>query len=520
MRVQRIIPFSTPLLLWLALPGEGEIWWLLFISLVPLLFALPQLRFRETVLVGLFCGMAHHGAQLYWLAPVLARYGGLSLWLAVLVLLLLVFYMALYFVAKVLFCRQVLKNCSPLLALFVLPAFWVGLDWVRSFLFSGFPWLDLGYGFFKEPVLIQSAALFGHSFLTFLLVAVNTLFVVLFCHRKKPGTLVVPVLVTAIIVVLVAGYSVQHLKELEGQMVVSGRETMRIGIVQGNVDQSRKWAPEMQWRTIAGYLEQTKIVLDKDKVALVVWPETAMPFYPTSYPRMTALFSRIKMMDVPILTGTPWYEIVDLTKRDIAYYNSAQLLLPDASYGGSYYKSHLVPYGEYIPLKRVLSFLSPLVETAGAFSPGTIEKPISYGAAQAGVLICFEAIFPDLARKWVKNGANVLINLTNDAWYGKTAAPYHSMAMSVLRAVETGRWMVRSANTGISGFIEPTGRVAASSEIFTTWEKGREVQFFSDETFFVACGYLFAPGCFFLVVVLFVINRKFWKHSGRNRLRI
>ncbi len=520
MRVQRIILFFTPVLLWLALPGEGEIWWLLFISLVPLLFSLPQLRFRETVLVGLVCGMAHHGIQLYWLAPVLARYGGLPLWLAVLVLSLLVFYMALYFVAKVLLCRQVLKNCSPLLALFAIPAFWVGLDWVRSFLFSGFPWLDLGYGFFKEPLLIQSAALFGHSFLTFLLVAVNTLFVVLLRHYKKPGTLLAPVLVSTGIIVLLAVYSIRHLEELEGQMAASGRDTMRIGIVQGNVDQSCKWAPKMQWRTIAGYLEQTKMVLDKDQVALVVWPETAMPFYPTNYPQMTALFSRIKMMGVPILTGTPWYEIVDLTKRNISYYNSAQLLLPDATYGGSYYKSHLVPYGEYIPLKRILSFLSPVVETAGDFSPGVIENPISYGAAKVGVLICFEAIFPDLARKWTENGANVLINLTNDAWYGKTAAPYHSMAMSVLRAVETGRWMVRSANTGVSGFIEPTGRVVASSEIFTTWEKGREVQFFTDKTFFVAGGYLFAPCCFFLAVLLFVMNRKFWKRSGRNRLRI
>ena len=162
---------------------------------------------------------------------------------------------------------------------------------------------------------------------------------------------------------------------------------------------------------------------------------------------------------------------------------------------GNIIKSHLVPFGEYVPLKRFLPFLAPLVEAVGDFSRGTIDQPLVWQEVRAGVLICFESVFPELTRSWVMAGANMLVNLTNDAWYGKSSAPQHSLAMAVFRAVETRRSLVRSANTGISAFIAPTGTIDRQSELFVPWAATSPVVLCSELTFWARYGYWFAPVC-------------------------
>ena len=210
---------------------------------------------------------------------------------------------------------------------------------------------------------------------------------------------------------------------------------------------------------------------------------------------MQPLRKQVAVNDFALLTGAPWYEIVDKKSRRVKFFNSALLLQPDGYYGGKYYKTHLVPFGEYIPLKRFLPFLAPLVEAVGDFSPGKIEQPLVWQSARAGILICFESVFPEMSRKWVLSGANVLVNLTNDAWYGKSSAPHHSLAMSVFRAVETRRSLVRSANTGISAFVNPVGIITERSELFEPWAAAAEVYLTEEVTVWVRFGYLFGPIC-------------------------
>ncbi len=233
----------------------------------------------------------------------------------------------------------------------------------------------------------------------------------------------------------------------------------------------------------------------------IVWPETALPFYPQNNEYTQLLQGMTAEYDIALLTGAPWYEIIDRNARKVEFFNSALLLNPAGQFGDKYYKTHLVPFGEYVPLKNLLPFLAPLVEAAGDFSVGKIEQPLVWKDSRIGVLICFESVFPEISRKWVLAGANMLVNLTNDAWYGRSSAPHHSLAMAVFRSVETRRSLVRSANTGISAFINPLGRVESRSELFQSYGFSADVSLFEETTFWTRYGYLFGPLCFFLGVI-------------------
>jgi apolipoprotein N-acyltransferase len=501
-RWPQVIALLTPLLLWCAYPGGGEIWPLLVIALVPLMATLPSMNNRQAVWTGILAGTLQYLLLLYWIIVVLGQYGGLPIFIAVPALLLLACYMATYLGVFTVLGRLLFTAADPFVALIAVPSLWVGLDWLRGQLFTGFPWMDIGYALGSVPQLIQSADLFGHGGLSFLVVMVNTCIALIICGEKRWRNSLSLIVPTILLVCLAGYYSNTSWQAVKEQLAISQNDSVVVGIVQGNIDQSRKWSPDNQQHTLSVYLQNSQSLFEEKRPDFVVWPETALPFYPQTYSDFGLLQGFVAQYDTALLTGAPWYEIRDRKKKDIRYYNSAQLLEPQGNFSSYYYKSHLVPFGEYVPLKKLLPFLAPLVEAVGDFSPGTIGEPLQWRKARIGVLICFEAIFPDIARAWVENGANVLVNLTNDAWYGKSSAPHHSMVMSVFRAVETRRSVVRSANTGISGFIDPLGRVIEPSEIFTTWARAENVALMNGKTIFVRWGYMFPPVCLVMAVLV------------------
>jgi apolipoprotein N-acyltransferase len=486
------------LLLALAFPGGPGIWPLVAVALVPLISAVRQAGARRAFVLGLAAGLVHFLLLLYWIVIVLGHYGGLPWYLAVPALVLLALYMALYVGAFAAGARIILLAMPGTAALWLLPALWVGLDWLRGWLFSGFPWMDPGYALAGQPELIQAADLFGHHGLTYLLVLVNTLPVLLANAGRDGGdrrlALAGPV---ALVLILAAAYSVMRWQLVEERM--GKAERMTIGVVQGNISQDQKWSPDNQERTVATYIDQTASLFaggDGDsRPVLVVWPETALPFYPSNSMFVEDLQQLNTRFDMALLTGAPWFEVVDAGRKDFDFFNSALLIAPTGQFLDRYSKSHLVPFGEYVPLKPLFPFLAPLVEAVGDFSPGAIEKPMVWRQARIGVLICFESIFPDIATQWVEKGANVLVNLTNDAWYGKSSAPYHSLAMTIMRSVETRRSTVRAANTGISGIIDPLGRVVLRSGLFEPWAAAGDVALLEGQTPWVKGGRFFAPLC-------------------------
>jgi len=494
-------------LLWLAFPGGGEFWPLLLCALAPFLSCIVgERKGGQAFLTGFLTGFCHFLLSLYWLVTVLGHYGGLPLYLAVPALVLLAAYMGLFVAGFAWAARLFWRRWPPWAALWLIPALWVGLDWCRSFLLSGFPWMDLGYGLASVPWLLQSVDLWGHYGLTFLVVLFNTLLAAFFVIRRKSRRqpdlwlkMTAPVL---LLCCGVAGYSFWQWRQMETALQTGPR--LRVGVVQGNIAQDQKWSPNLQAQTVQGYSDQSRELIARGHAALLVWPETALPFYPQGlfpHPLLQPVAELARQGKFCLLTGAPEQRPEAATDADqagrevIRYYNSALLFDVHGQISSRYSKSHLVPFGEYIPLKTILPFLAPVVEAVGDFSAGTISQPLSCEKAKIGVLICFESIFPQIARMWVNNKANLLVNLTNDAWYGRSSAPHHSLAMTVLRAVETRRSLVRAANTGFSGFIDPLGRRQKISPLFEPWAAATEVVLMEYTTVFVRWGWSFAPFC-------------------------
>ncbi|MEE8575214.1 MAG: apolipoprotein N-acyltransferase, partial [Thermodesulfobacteriota bacterium] len=290
-------------------------------------------------------------------------------------------------------------------------------------------------------------------------------------------------------------------------------ERKSVAIAQGNVDQAVKWDSAALLGTIDKYRELT-LAAAAEGASIVVWPETAMPFFLARSRLGPTVRFIASEADVSILAGSPHFEGVmtdDPSSSEMDLYNSAFVISKNAQLTGRYDKVHLVPFGEYVPLKRLLFFVGKLTEGVGDFSSGSGMEPLSIDGVKVGVLICFESIFPELTRAAIKNNAGLLVNITNDAWFGKTSAPYQHFDMSVMRAVESRTYLVRSANTGISGFIDPTGRVIKKSALFTEEILVSEVGIRRGApTFFVSVGWLFpiAAIVFSIIMILRCLTKR------------
>ena len=503
-------------LLALAMPGRVGWWPLLFVALVPLLLVTLNARPGRSALAGFVCGLVTHLALLYWILIVLGRYGGLPLFLSLPGLVLLAAYMALY---PAVFCAllSLLAGRSwhrerPVAALvWLAPVLWVGLDWLRSVLFTGFPWMDLGYGLYAQPQLIQAADLGGHHLVTFGVVLCNSLLVgivdrqrrdVRWNVRRERGLL----LLACATLVFLFGYSAVRYRIA----VQYGPRALQaqVAVVQGNVDQMVKWSPAFKTATVDTYLRLSREAIGEADVELVVWPETALPFYPQRDQLTGRLAAFTGTANTWLLTGAPLYTLTPQTDGSelVRHYNGAILLGPDGHIAASHAKQHLVPFGEYVPLRPYLPFLEPLVVSIGDFAAGTSDEPLALGPMRLGMLICYESIFPEIARQSVARGANLLVNLTNDAWYGRSSAPHQSMAMAVFRAVENKRALVRAANTGISGFVDPVGRIAERSGLFVEAALVSRMPLLDGQTVFNRQGHLFGPACAILIPLFLLLG--------------
>lgn len=521
----RILPLGLALLsgmlLFLAAPGPIGFAPCAWIALIPLLVACQKVKPAKAALLGLVCGLVHYTMLLYWILIVLGTYAYLSWYITVPVLLMLAWYMALY---TALFAAIISWTTPFFAAIIIAPLSWVALDYIRSLLFTGFPWQDLGYSQYQFPMLIQAADLFGHYGITFVIVLTNALILGLlrFFSSKPQSSASSPqpkntrkiLIAGSLFLLAMTGYS--FLRYQITNRDITNAPTAAIGIVQGNIPQDEKWIPSFQAGTIDTYINLSETLLAQNQVKLLIWPETALPFYPRENALFQQLIGRlVTRHSVPLLTGAPHREG---SRTDTRYFNSGFLIAADGAVLARYDKQHLVPFGEYIPLRMLMpSSILPIVETMGDFTKGASTLPITIDNLRLGVLICYESIFPELARLETTAGANLLVNLTNDAWYGRSSAPWQQLSMAVFRAVETKRSLARAANTGISVFIDPLGRTRKLSPLFTPFQATENLPLLAEMTMFCRIGYLFPFACLLGTLAIAILARQKKMNLLRNQ---
>ncbi|MGQ9748814.1 apolipoprotein N-acyltransferase [Desulfosoma sp.] len=458
-----------------------------WIALVPLLVHLDKVSFRTAFSLGFLAGFLHHLTTLYWITYVVSRYGNLPAALSAAVLCLLCAYLALYH--ALFFAAAQRWQRSQGLEVWGLPCLWIALEWGRAHLLTGFPWTNVGYTQTTLTPLLQTADLAGVYGVGWLVVLGNTVLARLITRRFGLSH----VCTAALCAMLFVGYGLWRQKSFEIPRQ-DPPQPLEVALVQGNIDQSVKWDPEYQKATLNIYENLSQAAVQDKPVDLLVWPETAAPFF-YGYEDIPTrkLHDIATSVNVPILLGIPWVIPDGASPR---LQNRAVLLHPDHGLVAFYAKRHLVPFGEYVPLKRVLFFVEKLVVAAGDFVPGKGPSVFPFKDTSVGVLICYEAIFPELARDAVRHGARVLVNLTNDAWFGRTAAPYQHLDIARWRAVETRVPLVRCANTGISAVFDATGKTVTALPLnVAATAKATVFPGTKTPSFYVRYGDVFAWGC-------------------------
>jgi len=495
------------LFLLLAFP-KYDLWQFAWIGLVPWMVVLDGKRPAAAFGWGYLLGVLFFAGTLYWLIHVTLPG-----------MVLLVLYLALYFgffaVGYAAFARH-----SIMEKLLLLPSLWVALEFIRGHFLSGFGWSAIGYSQYKNLAMIQIADVTGAAGVSFFVVMVNVLFKeALRVVKDKSGE---KQLFTGSIVVLgilgvVLSYGSLRLKE---NLPVDS--TMRVAVVQGNVPQELKWDMSYRLSILEKYMRLTEEATVQ-KPDIIIWPETSFPGYLWETPQLfETLKTFVSELGIPLLVG-----VVRSVGEE--YFNSAFLISSDGVTSGIYDKLHLVPFGEYVPLRSVFPFLEDIVPV-GDFSSGeeyTVFYPepgISSPENPFSVLICFEDTVAEIARGFVLHGAKLLVNITNDAWFKDTNEPFMHWQGSVFRAIENRRGVVRAANTGISGFIDSRGydyAVLRDSRGKSTYVEGFQVataELRSTKTFYTKFGDIFTYLCFGCILGG-TLRKRFLSFKNNNIIR-
>ena len=474
-------------------PGLSLLVWFAF---VPLLLAIGKKSPGSCFKLGFACGMTAYAGIFYWLNIVMITYGKLHWSVSGALFLILSGYIALYLGTTAwIVGRGRDVGISPL---FSFPVLWVGLEYLRSFLLTGFPWASLGYSQYRTLPLIQIADIAGVYGLSFLIALSNILLYLVLkgmAGKEKPSYPTKGTAVFLLLMVATLGYGFSRLNSTD-----TG-EPLKVSLIQGNIPQDVKWDPAFQEATVGIYerLSRHPSVAGSD---LVVWPESAAPFFFQDDARYAGRIRKLAAeLEANLITGSPAYERTD---SGVKYLNSAFLIAPSGEVAGRSDKIHLVPFGEYVPMSTLLPFVNKLVTGIGDFSPGTAAVPLETGKGKAGILICFEGIFPELSRAYVRAGSRLLVNISNDAWYKQSSAPYQHLSMTVFRAVENHVPLVRATNTGISSIIDSRGHIQGMTPLFREAVLTGEVRFGSGDTLYCRYGDFFAISCLILSGFIFL----------------
>jgi apolipoprotein N-acyltransferase len=480
-----LLPAFAGLLLVTSFPRAdlGYLAWIAFIPLVD--FVLRAGSVQKAFAGGLVAGFVEFFPLLIWMPPVLTRYGGLPLPLAWIAYGLLVCVLACYPAAACALAKYLVRRHGDMQVL-LFPAVWVVFEYAQSLSpFGGFPWTLAGYSQSRFPGVIQIADVTGVYGISFLLVWTGV--AALWLVREKGRGLRAWAPAGAAIA-LIAGNLIYGVVSMRNWGAMRPRYTA--ALLQGNISFDDP-EPVLLDKFQDGYVRMADRL--KPGVDLLILPESPSPVNFESDARYRQMLEKLAGR-FPF--GLIFNNISDRGTGDNArYFNSAYFLDRNGSLTGVYDKIHLVPFGEYLPLEKFLPFLETISKDVSAFSPGDDYKVIRIGNHPVNAIICFEAVFPRLVRRFVRQGSQLMVNLTNDAWYGDSAAPYQHLAISRLRAVETRRYLLRAANSGISAFIGPDGTIRGSTGILQETICEGRFDFIAAESVYARYGDVFVMLC-------------------------
>ena len=422
---------------------------------------------RGAARIGFWFAIVGYGSALYWIAGALSLFTKLAIlgfigaivWLGIMVAIVA---MSLY----------AARRATKLPLAILLPVVWTAGELVLAhFPDLSFPWLPLGLATVPIPALSQLAEVSGVRGVSFWIAAVNGLLADVWLLWRAESAAergrgfwasrpaIARISAAAAIILLAAAYGAWRMRTIDL------RTFAPIAVVQPNIPQDEKWQAEQRERIVGIIAGITRDVLPKSDAELVVWPEVALPGYLFDHPEWRDTLHALATIDTtPILFGV--LDVDFRSREDYDYYNAAMLTDSLGIVGAQppYRKGHLVPIVERVPFVNPRWFSG--MKYFGAFGIGSETEPFDLASGRAGVLICYESIYPQRSRGFRRNGADVLINITNDAWFGRSLAPWQHHAHLVLRAIETRVGIVRSANTGISGYIDPLGVDRGRTELF------------------------------------------------------
>jgi apolipoprotein N-acyltransferase len=510
----------TGVLLALAFPGFGKST-LVYTALVPLLFAVQSVSVKRAAWLGMLSGFVFFVISLSWLHNLTGMVEGAGLRISALLGYgVLALYCALYFIpvsiVAALGARRwvggnLQKNVRYMVAL---TAVWVGSEYLRGFLFTGFPWNPLGVSQYANPTIIQIAQWGGVYLVSASIVWMNVAIFITFrqythgirLSKYRPHF-------ELMIGLLPIALSIMHGMNTLFNKTEPGRG-VNVALVQPNIQQSAKWDDAKDQEIRVRLEELTEQVTRLAGLDLVIWPETAVPDFIRSSVKSYDLVARLAMQGTPLLVGT-----MDFTASDagIRYYNSSILFDTNGNEIGKYDKQHLVPFGEYVPLPGLMRKFTPVQVDFGHGSGSTL-LPLK-GEDSFSVLICFEDTVAPLAVNAVRAGARWLVNQSNDAWFDPSPQSEQHLAHAVFRCVENRVPMARCCNTGVTCFIDAYGAVRRSIDIRTAGFTASVIHPRSvgaELTFYTRYGDLFARGCLLIGAAVFYILRKPRKPAGEK----
>ncbi len=514
-------------------------------GLAPLLWAIlsgwtveSKRPLRRAFLLGYLCGFLWYMGNCYWVRDTMSRYGDMPPFAPTLLLigfsLVLGLYCGIFGLGLMLVRRA---TGSVLWALVAAPFLWTALDLLAA-RFTSVPWDQLGYSQVDNRLVNWLAPWTGVYAVTFILVAANALIAeILLAKRPAKGRVLSREewrkrdLITGglfLVYFLMSGYGALPVQTSASATAVLVQPNLDVG-AENNWSGPGEWEKhiadfarlaEEQCKTYIGGIPQTgapngEIVCSSDPTHpdLVVWPEAPAPYIQADPRFQRSMSTLARTLQAPVIIGGigSVYSDSDQAWRD---YNSAMIFAPDGSPVGRYDKIHLVPFGEYIPFKNLLTFAHKLTGRVGEFTRGEDRRAFllptqTKGPHRYGVFICYEAVFADEIRHFAANGAEVLVNISDDGWYGDTSAPWQHLNMARMRAIENRRWFLRDTNNGVTAAIDPYGRVRQSIPRHQADALPAQYGFRSDITFYTAHGDVFAWICAILSIgaVLWCVNR-------------